>query len=421
MTIAFFGAASAHADNASLTGQAARAITPPASMQTGDLIFVAALARSSSEAFSIAQAGGQSWTAGTLRQSNAHALQGYWARFNGTWGANPSFQIDSLLGTAVTFVMVVFRPTTGTNTWAIDVAETSAAVSAPVSPFDVTGTGHTSIAASTVTIAVFISQDDNTWALQTGGWTNAGSAQYRNTQGNQQSLSIVYKGQSSAGTTGNVTNRQTANGGDVGRWLMITFKEQSSGLTVADAGDELYYDGETAIPISGTSFGASQGAGRVVISPTDDIDDAAAAEQTVTAWADTAIQFTADLATFTPFAQLYLFVENNSGASNSTGRPVKRESRMYVRETLEDLAGSPVASLSNIRYRVTDATINGTELLIGTTETTDGSGDIEIGPYTLTEGGDLSPGDDVWVVLAIEGANQAASKGTCVKITPDYE
>jgi hypothetical protein len=409
MAITFFGAAASPADNGSQDDTAARAITPPASMVAGDLVVLATLCRNATETLAISQAGGQSWTSETLRQSGSSSSRLLWCRYNGTWSANPSVTTTGQFGTALSLVMAVFRPTAGSNTWAVDVAETFANVGAPVSPFDVTATGKTAVAASTVSLFAFTSIDDNSWALQTGGFSNAGSAQYRNTASNDISVSLAYKIQTSAGATGNVTNRQTANGGDAARWHAITFKEQSSGVTIADAGDELYYDGETGVTIAGTSFGASQGAGRVVISPADDIDDAGAVEQTVTAWADTAVEFTADLATFTPFAQLYLFVEDNGGTSNSSGHLVKRESRMFVRETLEDLAGSPIASESNIRYRVTDATINGTALLTGLTETTDGSGDIEIGPYTLTEGGDLAPGDDVWLVLAIEGASQAAS------------
>lgn len=319
--------------------------------------------------------------------------------------------------------MHVFRPTSGSNTWAVDVSETTNNFTAPVTPFDVTATGKTTVASNTVSIFTFYSTDKNTWAIQTGGFTNAGTAQYRNSDPSllrHQSFSTGYQIKTSQGTTGSLVDRQATLGGDPGRWFATTFKEQSASVTVSDAGDELFYNTETGVVVTCTGAGATKGAGALIISPSDNINDAGAITQTTTAWADTSVTFTASLSTFTPFAQLYLFVKNNSAQSNSSGFLVKRESRATVTMTLKNLAGSSVTSLSNIRYRLSATTINGTLLLSGLTETTDGSGIIDIGPYTLTEGGPLAPNDDAWVTLAIEGASQAASKGTCVKVTPTY-
>lgn len=78
-------------------------------------------------------------------------------------------------------------------------------------------------------------------------------------------------------------------------------------------------DGQSGIVIDGHNFD-TQGAGsRVLLSPSDDVDDAGAVEQTVTAWAAASITFTAvrdSLALDTP---LYLFVLTDDGLSNAAG------------------------------------------------------------------------------------------------------
>lgn len=423
MAITLFGVASGPADGGAQSAGASRALTPPASMVTGDLVDVIVACRGATETLSVATTGGQTWNSETLRQGNGMAVRRFWCRFNGTWGANPAWVSGGLVATdPLSIFMSVWRPTTGTNTWAIDVAEDTNTFTGPVAPSDVTATGRTTLAANTVSIFTFVSLDENTWAIQTGGFTNAGTAQYRNSTGGDLSLSTAYLIKTSAGATGSVTNRQLTLGGDAGRWLGVTFKEQGSGLTISNADDETYYNGESGVTITGTTFGAAKGAGFVKISPTDNIADGSAVTQPTSAWGDTSITLsTLDLSSFSYFTNLYLFVQSNAGASNSSGVVVQREARMYVRETLQNLAAAAIASVTNIRYRVSDATLNGTLLLSGLTEGTSGAGAIDIGPYTLTNGGDLSPGDDVWVVLAIEGASQATSQGTCVKITPDYE
>ena len=122
--------------------------------------------------------------------------------------------------------MAVFRPTTGTNTWAVDVAQASDNFTGSASPANYIATGQTSIAASTVTVASWVVADNVSWSLVTGGWSNPGGiTQVRNLFGDDTSVSIAYKIQTSPGATGNVTNHQGANGPDAGRWFIQTFKE----------------------------------------------------------------------------------------------------------------------------------------------------------------------------------------------------
>lgn len=71
-------------------------------------------------------------------------------------------------------------------------------------------------------------------------------------------------------------------------------------------------DLQTSVTITGTSFGASQGSGLVLISPTNSGVDAGAISQSVTSWSDTSITFTAGKGTL-KFGTRYLFVKDNAG------------------------------------------------------------------------------------------------------------
>jgi hypothetical protein len=92
-------------------------------------------------------------------------------------------------------------------------------------------------------------------------------------------------------------------------------------IGVSDVAPHRFLNTQTGIVITGASFEAAQGTGSVRISPTDNVNDAGAVTQTVTAWADTSITFTAVKGSL-PQGTLYLFVTNNSSLSNATGFPV---------------------------------------------------------------------------------------------------
>jgi hypothetical protein len=94
-------------------------------------------------------------------------------------------------------------------------------------------------------------------------------------------------------------------------------------VTVTDAGDESFVPGEEGVVITGTGFGAAQGAGRVILSPTDNVADTGAVQQTVTSWAATSIQITVVAGSLPRSANLYLFVIENGGGSNTAGRVVQ--------------------------------------------------------------------------------------------------
>jgi hypothetical protein len=212
----------------------ALAVTPP-SMNAGDLMLLTGYAAQSSASrfFSMHATGGQTWNVG-----GAHSgLTGggyfwWWGTFNGSWSANPAL-IYSASGTAAMIVnLTVFRPTASSNTWSIDVPVQSTESAAPGSPFDVTLTGQTPTRESTVTVARWMAFDDNTWALQTGGWTNpGGQTQWRSHYDTQGSLALAYKIQTSIAATGDVTNRQSA--ADAYWKSIVTFAETAQPVNAA--------------------------------------------------------------------------------------------------------------------------------------------------------------------------------------------
>jgi hypothetical protein len=205
--ISYVGSASTPADNGTQAGPGPVDITPPA-MQAGDFVLVIGSYRGNTD-ISINQAGGQTWTTLTYSQ-RGQALRTtlFYCIFNGTWGANPSISISS--GTnALSAIMHVFRGVDSTNP--LDVAQTVDRYAAPSSPYDVTITGITTNTDGAWVIAVWGSTSNTacTWSLQTGGWTNAGGSQYRNTSGTDISISAAYIAVSPAGASGDVTNRES--------------------------------------------------------------------------------------------------------------------------------------------------------------------------------------------------------------------
>ena len=121
--------------------------------------------------------------------------------------------------------MHVFRPINPCSVWAVDVPQVSNNFSAPSSPYTVTIPGISTNTDGALVFAAWATADDNTWGSLTGGWSTPGSAQYRNTFGQDASQTHAYKVMATAGASGNVSKNQTANGGDAGARLIIAFKE----------------------------------------------------------------------------------------------------------------------------------------------------------------------------------------------------
>jgi hypothetical protein len=172
--------------------------------------------------FSITNNGGQSWTSlsRTALTTNV-ATQVHYARFNGTWSANPQF--TSSAGTNTSAYMLVFRPTVSTNAWNHENESNVGAAAATT----ITITGVTPNFDDNITIANWNTADDNTWGNLSGAnWEQTAlGAQYRNLAGTDASSAFAYQIQQTRQATNNVSLEQLTLGADATTTRRITFYE----------------------------------------------------------------------------------------------------------------------------------------------------------------------------------------------------
>ena len=204
MAITFFGRASTPLDNGA-NNLSPTVVTPPTSMLAGDLVILFAVARSDTGTIAISQAGGQTWTTKTQSNQTDNRSNILWCRFNGTWSANPSVTMGSTTNNIVT--MHVFRGDSTATEWEADVAMSGAAYSAATT---VTIPAITTKHNNALVFAGWTASNDTTWGTLTAGWSASTDPQYRNTSQQDSVESIAYKVQATAGTTGNVTQIQSA-------------------------------------------------------------------------------------------------------------------------------------------------------------------------------------------------------------------
>jgi hypothetical protein len=199
-------------------------------LPTGSLVCLYAWKRNNKGTITITDAAGQTWNAiGTKIAANATlAANFFWCR----WDAAADTGFTQLTFGATTnnsYWILIFNPTTSTNSWAVDAAQTGTFVDrAAAASFSVTG--WTPNNASNVNIAIWNTQDDNTWGTLTGtNWTKTGlAAQLRNTSGNDTSASVAYQIQTSAAATNNVSQTQLTLGNDAGLTFAISFYESAT-------------------------------------------------------------------------------------------------------------------------------------------------------------------------------------------------
>lgn len=221
MAITYVASSSNPADNGFLNGPVVT-ITPP-TLTTGDLAVLICHFRRSSGDLSITNTGGQTWTTyAQVNATNCRILVSY-CIFDGTWDADP--EITATETYPMTLVMHGFRGVHATTPE--DVALGNAAYSAPADPFDVEVPSINTATDGAVALFMWFTVDDETWTLQTAGWANAGTAQYRNTAGSDTSDSFAYKVIASAGATGAVTNRKQA--ATAGNYCTVAFKPIAAG------------------------------------------------------------------------------------------------------------------------------------------------------------------------------------------------
>jgi hypothetical protein len=233
-------------DNAALDATTV-AIAPPGSMVAGDLVVMIAHSRVTANTQTLNVTGGQTWKSEATTSTGNSTGTIFWCRFNGTWAANPS--VNFATGTATGVVMHIFRPTTSTNLWAVDVAQQNVAYAATT---NVAITGLTTIHSSTVTLASWFSTDDNTWnLLASPGWTTTGGFQYRVNSVNDNSTTYAHAIRTTPGATGNVTKQQATLGADNGQTTIISFYEYAPPANDACASSVLLTSGTTCTNTTG--------------------------------------------------------------------------------------------------------------------------------------------------------------------------
>jgi hypothetical protein len=155
-----------------------------------------------------------------------------------------------------------------------------------------------------------------------GFWTESGYTPYYTDSGGTCS---TYSTGGGNGYTSPQTYTSITLTGDAGISRFLMYADGTVGgaaPTITDAGDGTFTNGETGIVITGTNFGASQGTGSVKISPTDNVADAGAITQTVTAWGATSVTITAVRSTLALNTPCYLFVTADGNYTNASGLPV---------------------------------------------------------------------------------------------------
>lgn len=223
-----FCVTSSPADNG-IQGGSIRSVTPCGGMAANDyVVVIASIAASTAQTISNSTTGGQTWTSETEIDNSGPTLHTrvFHTRYNGSWAANPAFTVSPGDSNSFTLQMFVFRGVDTTT--ALDVAVTGAAFSAPGTPFDVTINEITTATNNALVLAIWVSRDDVSWALQTGGWTASTPPYVRNTAGSDHSQGSAYKIQTSAGATGNVVSRQDQ-GGDAGVGYILALKPAVEG------------------------------------------------------------------------------------------------------------------------------------------------------------------------------------------------
>lgn len=242
MAITYVGSASNPADVGSNDTSPA-AVTPHASIVSGDLVLMFAQYRANFESLvpmSISETGGQTWSSfggptGNGGNPPDFTLTNiFWCQFNGTWSAAPSVifaGVTGHCGVPVSVVMHAFHLSNAGNTWAQEAALAVGdfyTLDDEFDPIPAVITGRTTTNASTVTIGMWFSTTWDTWHSPSG-WDNLdlGGGKYVNTYGNDQTSTYMKTIKTSAGATGDC-QKQGGGGEHYGVWGIVTFYETAA-------------------------------------------------------------------------------------------------------------------------------------------------------------------------------------------------
>jgi hypothetical protein len=210
-------------DNANQgTGPGPVVLTPPASMQVGDLYVIVASYRGTAT-LTLAATGGQTWTSEANTQANGQTLRVFWCRFNGTWAGNPS--VTNTTGAeTLTAYSAAFAVAAG-NQPAIDVAFASGAHTGGTATVPTFNT----LTAGALALAGWVSGDNNVWSGLTAGWSSPGNqAQWRNIAATDNSIALAYRLLPTAGATGAIAMTQSTEGPDNGIYFRLAFRAAPS-------------------------------------------------------------------------------------------------------------------------------------------------------------------------------------------------
>jgi hypothetical protein len=204
----YFGSACNQSDNA--TGSADNstvAVTPPASMVAGDLVFmIGQIQVADQTAITLSATGGQSWRQSTVSGAsfagNDMAFRLWFCEYNGTWSTDPSLAYSSQSGTQpVTTYLIVFRPDV-VGAWFIDLelAPVGESSQDPMVLTDATPTKRDNV----TLCGIFLNSALTVASLSGSGWTLetiGGANQIRNLAGSDQTASFGYRLQSTPAAT----------------------------------------------------------------------------------------------------------------------------------------------------------------------------------------------------------------------------
>jgi hypothetical protein len=207
--ITFFGFTGVPTDAVSYSTPSPIVVTPISSMVSGDLVYMIGLQYSEigTDNIAISEAGGQSWAStGSqvihLTGTFPIRTKAFWCQFNGTWDADPSITMPTDDAGRMAY-MAVFRPTTGSNTWAVDQAQAAGSAGTTITH---TIPAITNTNSSNVAIAVWLNYTTKVYSNLSGtGWVEMGTSQYRNLADNDRTMSFAYRIGTSSGSTGTVS------------------------------------------------------------------------------------------------------------------------------------------------------------------------------------------------------------------------
>lgn len=223
----YFGSASNPADNGAANEPVTLAVTPPASMTSGDLVLlIGQMQVATAGTITLSEQGGQSWSiASVVTGANDQVMALFWCQFNGTWSADPSLAFAAAGGTqATTAIMHVFRPDP-VATWAVD---TAIAGGAEASADPIIITGITPLHNDNVVLASWMIPNASTWGSLSGtGWVAPTPVQHRNTAGTDQSAAWAYQLQGTAAPTNDASNNPSTGAAGIS-WTMAWYSSSAS-------------------------------------------------------------------------------------------------------------------------------------------------------------------------------------------------